>query len=46
MAKKGTRYKCDDCGMVVMVEDPCGCTPCDLICCEAPMKEVKTTTKK
>jgi len=32
-AKKGTRYKCDDCGIVVMVEDECGCTACDLICC-------------
>jgi hypothetical protein len=40
--KKGTKYECEECGVVVVVEDACGCTTCDLICCDAPMKEVKT----
>jgi hypothetical protein len=40
---KGDRYKCDDCGMVVLVEDACGCSACDLVCCDEPMKKV---TKK
>ena len=44
--KKGTRYKCNDCGIVVLVEDECGCTACDLLCCGAPMKEAKAATKK
>jgi hypothetical protein len=44
--KKGTQYKCGECGLIVAVTDPCECEPCDLICCGVPMKEVKTTEKK
>ncbi len=46
--KKGEKYKCEDCGLVVLVEDVCGCEDCDVICCGAPMKQVKeekTTAK-
>lgn len=32
--------------MVVVVEDPCGCAACDLICCEVPMKKVNAEPKK
>ncbi len=39
-------YKCEKCGLVVVVEDPCGCAACDLICCEVPMKKVKKTAEK
>jgi len=40
--KKGTKYKCEECGLVVVVDEPCGCEPsCTLMCCETPMKEVK-----
>lgn len=46
MAKKGSKYECTECGIVVMVDDPCGCSSCDLICCGVPMKEVKKKTKK
>jgi len=45
MAKKGTKYKCEECGLIVMVEDPCACAPCDLMCCGAQMTEVKPATK-
>jgi len=38
--KKGAKYKCEECGLIVVVDDVCGCSPCDLICCGAPMKEV------
>jgi desulfoferrodoxin-like iron-binding protein len=41
MAKKGEQYKCDECGLIVEVADPCGCSACDIICCGAPMKPVK-----
>ena len=44
--KKGEEYKCDECGLVVLVEDPCGCNTCELVCCEVPMKQVKTPSKK
>ena len=37
--KKGTKYACSVCGMVVSVETECSCaTLCDLVCCEKPMK--------
>ncbi len=46
MAKvqKGAKYKCPECGVVVVVEEPCGCAPCDLVCCSVPM--VPMTPKK
>ena len=44
-SKKGEKYKCEECGLVVVVEDPCGCEVVELMCCEAPMKRVKAATK-
>jgi hypothetical protein len=44
-SKKGEKYKCEECGLVVVVEDPCGCEVVELICCEAPMKPVKAAAK-
>ncbi len=46
MVKKGDKYACDDCGIIVMVDEACGCAPCDLVCCGAPMKSVETKEKK
>ncbi len=46
MAKKGTKYECGECGAVMVVDTPCACAPCDLVCCGAPMKEVKTKEAK
>ena len=45
MAKKGEKHQCDECGLIVVVEDPCGCETVELICCEAPMKPVKASAK-
>jgi len=43
--KKGEEYKCEECGLVVMVENPCDCEDsCELVCCEEPMKPVKAKT--
>jgi hypothetical protein len=44
--KKGEKYKCDECGLVVLVENPCGCEDCDIICCGAPLKQVKEEKPK
>jgi hypothetical protein len=44
-SKKGEKYQCDECGLVVVVEDPCGCETVELMCCEAPMKPVKVPIK-
>jgi hypothetical protein len=46
VAKKGTRYECEECGMAVMVENPCECEPCQMTCCGVPMKETKETKVK
>ena len=40
--KQGDAYKCSVCGLVVSVDEVCGCVDtCDLICCEEPMKAKK-----
>jgi hypothetical protein len=39
--KKGEKYKCDEYGMAVLVEDVCSCEDCDIVCCSTPMKQVK-----
>jgi hypothetical protein len=44
-SKKGEKYKCEECGLVVVVEDPCGCEAIELMCCEQLMKPVKATAK-
>jgi len=46
--QKGARYKCEECGVEVVIDEPCGCEPCDLVCCGIPMVEVapKSKTKK
>ncbi len=45
--KKGDQYKCDECGLVVLIETPCDCEDTgELICCEQPMKPVKAASKK
>jgi hypothetical protein len=43
--KKGDKYKCEECGLVIAVEDPCGCETCEIVCCEKPMKPVKKQQK-
>ena len=45
MVKKGERFKCEGCGLIVVVDDPCGCEGVELICCEVPMKPVKSAAK-
>ncbi|TKJ26548.1 MAG: desulforedoxin [Hadesarchaea archaeon B3_Hades] len=40
MAKKGEKYKCEKCGLVVAVDSDCNCEVCDLICCGEPLKKV------
>lgn len=38
-SEKGEKYKCEECGMVVVVEEPCGCDECAIVCCQQPMKK-------
>lgn len=40
--KKGNKYVCDVCGLVISVDEVCGCVGmCDLICCGEKMKSKK-----
>jgi len=41
---KGDIFKCDVCGIVCSVDEICGCSECDIICCGSPMR--KTGTRK
>ena len=39
----GDRYVCETCGLAVTVEESCCCTsPCDLFCCDLPMKKKRS----
>ena len=43
---KGVSYTCEVCGLVVSVDEVCGCVDvCDIICCGKPMKERKSKVK-
>jgi hypothetical protein len=36
---KGQSYSCDVCGLVVTVDEVCGCVDvCDIVCCGKPMQ--------
>lgn len=43
--KKGEEYACEECGLVVVVQDPCGCEACEILCCEQPMKPARAKAK-
>ena len=45
MAKKGDNYECGSCGMVVVVDKPCDCASCGIMCCGVPMEAVKPKAK-
>jgi hypothetical protein len=40
--QKGSKYACKACGLVIVVDQVCGCSDvCDLICCEEVMVPAK-----
>jgi len=40
--KKGARYECSVCGIVVRIDEVCGCVDeCDIVCCGKQMKPRK-----
>lgn len=40
--QKGDKYTCEICGLVVSVDEICGCMDfCDIICCNTHMKPKK-----
>ncbi len=38
-SKKASRYSCNVCGLLITVDNICGCVDaCDIICCGGQMK--------
>jgi hypothetical protein len=46
MVKKGDAMYCDACGLVVVVDEECGCAETELICCGELMVPKKPATKR
>ncbi len=44
---KGNKYMCRECGLVVAVDETCGCVDvCDILCCgEQMVKKVRKAKK-
>jgi hypothetical protein len=43
---KGDAYQCSSCGLVVVVDEDCGCAEvCDIVCCGEPMQQKKPRAK-
>ena len=45
-AKKGMKYVCDSCGIILSVEEACDCDLCDIICCGQDMKVLTSFPKE
>ena len=45
MPKRGEKYKCAECGLMIVVEAPCRCEAVEFLCCKAHMKPVKAAAK-
>jgi hypothetical protein len=45
-AKKGEYLSCDVCGLVVVVDEACGCATAGIICCEKPMAQGKAAANR
>jgi len=44
--KQGGYLSCDVCGLVVVVDEACGCATADVICCDKPMIPGKAAANK
>ncbi len=45
-AKKGEYLSCNECGLVVVVDEACGCATAEVICCDTPMAPGKAAANK
>jgi len=44
--KKGDIFSCSECGLIITVDEACGCATTELICCEEPMVKGKAAAPK
>ncbi len=41
-ARKGESYTCQSCGLIVTVDEDCGCVDaCEIMCCDMPMQKTR-----
>lgn len=40
-AKQGDLLSCAECGLIVVVDEGCGCAAAEIVCCDAPMAKGK-----
>ena len=45
-AKKGDRMGCNVCGLVMVVDEACGCETAEIICCKKPMVKKRAAAAK
>jgi ribonuclease E len=45
-AKKGDKLGCTECGLVVVVDEACGCASAAILCCGKPMAKGKPVIAK
>ncbi len=44
-ARKGDKFTCDVCGLVVAVDETCDCAVGEIICCDTPMRKGRAGMK-
>jgi len=44
--KKGELLSCQECGLILVVDEACGCAVGEILCCEVPMKKGKLAAGK
>jgi hypothetical protein len=46
VTSKGDSYVCEECGLIVFVDETCDCVGvCDIICCDEPMTLKKARSR-
>ena len=45
-AKKGDVFSCETCGLVVVVDDACGCAAAEIVCCDEVMVKGRAAATK
>lgn len=45
-AKQGDLFSCTECGLVVVVDEACGCAAAEIVCCDVPMAKGKLAADK
>lgn len=45
-SRVGAQYACQTCGLLVVIDQDCGCGTIDLVCCGGPMKKKRAACAK